>query len=72
MIGPGISALKICIDLSGARAVIAIMKTITPIPPIQCEKERQNKIDFERTSTFGTTDAPVVVSPLTISKSASM
>ena len=71
-IDPGISALKICIDLSGALAVIAITNTITPIPPIQWENDRQNSIDFGRISTFGTIEAPVVVRPLTMSNKASV
>ena len=61
-----------CIDLSGALAVIAITNTITPIPPIQWENDRQNSIDFGRISTFGTIEAPVVVRPLTISNKASV
>ena len=53
------------------RGRIAKINTSTPIPPIQCEKLRQNSIHFGRLSTSGRILAPVVVKPDTISNIAS-
>lgn len=41
------------------------------MPPIQCVKERQNSRPLGRCSTAGSTEAPVVVKPETVSKKQS-
>ena len=56
-------------SLSSGRT--AKIKTITPMPPIQCENERQNKRLCDNASTSVLIDAPVVVNPEDISKNAS-
>ena len=71
-IGPGISARIMCIDLPDSVGTIAIISTSTPMPPIQCVKLRQKSIPCPIASTFVRIEAPVVVKPLTVSKSASM
>ena len=68
---PELSALRRCILLPPAIGIIAIIKTITPIPPIQWEKLRHISIHFDKSSTLVKIDAPVVVNPDTISKTAS-
>ena len=70
--GPGISARMTCIELPDSVGIIAIMSTSTPMPPIQCVKLRQKSIPWLIASTSVTTEAPVVVKPLTVSKSASI
>jgi len=47
------------------------VKINTPIPPIQEEKERQNRMPRGRDSTSVRIEAPVVVKPETISKKQS-
>ena len=42
------------------------------MPPIQCVKLRQNSVQCDSASTSGTTLAPVVVKPETVSNSASV
>ena len=48
----------------------AMVKNTMPIPPIQCVRLRQNKMDGGRLSMFVSTVAPVVVKPDMISKKA--
>ena len=48
-----------------------MMKTSTPMPPIQWERLRQSSTPQLSSSTLATTEAPVVVKPETISKKAS-
>ena len=70
--GPGDSARRICmLDPSLSSGRIAKIKTITPIPPIQWENERQNNMLCDNDSTSVHIDAPVVVKPEDISKKAS-
>lgn len=70
--GPGDSARKICMfEPSLLSGRTARMKTITPIPPIQCDNERQNKILFGIAATFVKIEEPVVVNREDISKNAS-
>ena len=71
-VGPGDSALIMCIFCAPERGRIAIMNTSTPIPPIQFENERQMSTAFGISSTEGMMLEPVVVKPDTISKKASM
>ncbi len=54
------------------KGIIAITRTITPIPPIQCVSARQNKILLGRTSISVKIDEPVVVKPEIDSKKASV
>ena len=49
---------------------IATKKTITPKPPIQCERQRQNIKLSGKSAKLPNTDAPVVVNPLVDSKKA--
>ena len=70
-VGPGISALRMCMGRSETLGSIAITKTIIPIPPTQWVKLRQKSTPWVNTSTLGIMEAPVVVKPLTISKNAS-
>ena len=51
---------------------IARIKTSTPIPPIQCVKQRQNCTQRSMPSTLLRMLPPVVVKPETVSKSASI
>jgi hypothetical protein len=46
--------------------------TIIPIPPIQCVKLLQNKIEYGSISTFFRIDEPVVDNPEVDSKNASV
>jgi hypothetical protein len=50
--------------------MIRITRTIIPIPPIQCVKLRQNKMDFGSASMSVKMEEPVVVNPDTDSKNA--
>ena len=69
--GPGLSAfIKNMLSLPD-NCTIAIKNTSTPIPPIQCVKLRQKISDFGNASTSVKMDAPVVVNPETVSKTAS-
>ena len=68
MMGPGISARRICILRPDLDGTIAMMSTSTPIPPIQWVKLRQNM----SASTSVRMEEPVVVKPLTVSKNASI
>ena len=49
---------------------IATAKTIIPIPPNHCKRERQIKIPSDKLSKLDITVDPVVVIPLTDSKKA--
>ena len=69
--GPGLSARIRYILEAPASGSSAIMKTSTPIPPIQWEKLRHIRTERGRISTSPRIVAPVVVNPDTISKSAS-
>ena len=71
-VGPGDSALMMCMFCAPERGKIAIINTSTPIPPIQLEKERQIRIALGIASTSGMILEPVVVKPDTISKNASI
>ena len=68
--GPGTSALIRCIEFSFSIGIIISTNTRTPIPPTQCVKLLQKSTPCGRYSGFERTDAPVVVKPETISKSA--
>ena len=50
---------------------MATVKRMIPIPPIRWVKLRQNRMPWGRASTLGIIEAPVVVSPETVSKKAS-
>ena len=60
-----------CMLRSSERGSTAMMKTSTPMPPIQWERLRQSSTPQLSSSTLATTEAPVVVKPETISKKAS-
>ena len=70
--GPGDSAFIMCIFCPPDSGKNAITNTSTPIPPTQCVKLRHISIDFGSASTSVKMDAPVVVKPETVSKSASI
>ena len=70
--GPGLSARIRLICEPPLNGITASRKTNTPMPPIQCVKLRQNKLQCERASTSLRIEAPVVVKPDTVSKSASV
>ena len=42
MVGPGISARRMCMVRSGAFAEMMVTNTRIPMPPIQWVKQRQN------------------------------
>ena len=69
--GPGLSAFIRFIVEPPIIGRIAIMKTNTPIPPIQWEKLRQNRLAFEMLSTSVRILDPVVVKPEIVSNRAS-
>lgn len=50
---------------------IATKNTSTPMPPIQCERQRQNIRLWGKSAKLENTLEPVVVSPLVDSKNAS-
>ena len=70
-VGPGTSARIICMECSSPVGSTAIINTSTPIPPIQCVNERQNRPPRLRASTLGSMDEPVVVRPEMVSNTAS-
>ena len=70
--GPGLSARIMCMFCPPESGRNAIMKTNTPMPPIQCVKLRQNSEACERLSTSVRIEAPVVVKPEADSNSASI
>ncbi len=51
---------------------MATISTRTPIPPIKWVKLRQKSEAWLKSSTLGRIEAPVVVKPLTVSKTASV
>ena len=62
-----------CIDFPlDDKGIIVITKARTPIPPIKCEKLRQNNILLFKFSTLSKIVEPVVVNPETVSNSASI
>ena len=69
--GPGLSAFMMCIFCPPDRGTKAIMKTSTPMPPTQWVKLRHMSIHLGRGSTAVRMEAPVVVKPETVSKTAS-
>ena len=72
--GPGTSARMTCISRTERafdRGSTAIVNTSTPMPPIQCVKLRQKRIECGNISTFVRMLAPVVVKPDAVSNSAS-
>ncbi len=70
-VGPGTSARTRCMELSFSIGITMSTKTSTPIPPIQWVKLRQKIMPWPRSSGRASMDAPVVVKPEIISKSAS-
>ena len=58
-IGPGISALRIFIVVPGASLKKATTNTKIPIPPIQCEKLRQNRAGWLNASISIKIEEPV-------------
>ena len=74
-LGPGLSARSRCMVKPLPLSVLGTMasrNTRTPMPPTQWLKLRQYMMPLGRLSTSGRMEAPVVVKPETISKSASM
>ena len=72
--GPGISARSMCIARPESESVgaSAMRRVRTPMPPIQCVRERQNCIPCESISTSAIAVAPVVENLLAVSKIASI
>ena len=68
--GPGLSARIRLIFLPPIKGMTAMIKTRTPIPPIQCVKLLQNSTQRGTTSTSVRILEPVVVNPDTDSNSA--
>lgn len=69
-VGPGTSAFITYIELLFDFGTIAIRKQRIPIPPIQCVKLRQKRIDLGIDSISVNIVAPVVVKPDVVSKNA--
>ena len=70
--GPGLSARIRFMLEPPLNGTIASMNTRTPIPPIQCVKQRQNMLQFDRDSGSLIILAPVVVKPDIVSNNASV
>ena len=70
-VGPGLSARRRWMPCPPSMLTMASIKTRMPMPPIQCEKLRQNRLQCLSSSTFGRMLEPVVVKPETISNTAS-
>ena len=70
-VGPGISARIRCMLRPSASGSTAMTNTSTPIPPTQWVKLRQKRSPCSMLSTSVRMVEPVVVKPLTVSKSAS-
>ena len=70
--GPGTSARMTCMERSLAKGSTAMIKTSTPMPPIQWVKLRQNSSPRGSASTSVRMLAPVVVKPDTVSNTASI
>jgi hypothetical protein len=66
--GPGVSALNICLPPTPSRGRIATAKTIKPIPPSHCSKQRHRFTEIGRVSSPDSTVAPVVVIAELVSK----
>ena len=72
-LGPGLSARSRCmVKPLPPVEDMASRNTSTPMPPSQWLKLLQYRIPLGTPSTWGRMEAPVVVNPDTISKSASM
>ena len=70
---PVTSALNICIPPEVLSiGTTASVKRMIPRPPIHCVMHLQTSIDLGTLSSDGSTDAPVVVKPLIVSKKASV
>ena len=61
-----------CMECSSPMGRTAMMNTSTPMPPIQCVKQRQKRPLRLMPSTLLMIDAPVVVRPDTVSNTASI
>ena len=70
--GPGLSARMRFMVLPPVMGSTARINTITPIPPIQWVKLRQNRLHRDSASTSLKMLAPVVVNPEIVSNSASV
>ena len=70
--GPVVSALMRRKPPMPRSGISATASAITPKPPSQCVSHRQRFTLHGRLSTSESTDAPVVVNPLTLSKTASV
>ena len=69
--GPGLSAFMRLIVEPPIRGRIDIIKTNTPMPPIQWLKLRQKRLACDRDSTSERILEPVAVKPETVSNRAS-
>ena len=69
--GPGLSARIRFIWVPPLAGISIRMNTKTPMPPIQWEKLRQNRLVWDMASTLFRMEDPVVVNPDTISNRAS-
>ena len=70
-VGPVVSAFAAICPLNPNAGINAVIKTMIPIPPSQCVKDRQNRIDLGSDSMSVNIDAPVVLKPDADSKKAS-
>ena len=70
--GPGLSARMRLMVLPPVMGSTARINTITPMPPIQWVKLRQNRLHRDSASTSLKMLAPVVVNPEIVSNSASV
>ena len=70
-VGPGLSARSRWMAWPPSIRTMASMNTRMPMPPIQCEKLRQNSMHLSSSSTAGRMLEPVVVKPEIISNTAS-
>ena len=70
--GPVVSALMRRNPPTPRSGISATASAITPRPPNQCVSHRQRLTLCGRSSTAASTDAPVVVKPLTLSNAASV
>ena len=69
-VGPGISARIRNMEFFGLSGRMLMTNTSTPMPPIQCVKQRQKFIPMGSASMSVSIVEPVVVNPDTISKKA--
>lgn len=70
--GPGASVFIISIVFPLDFGTTAIINRSIPMPPIQCVKLRQNKMDLGSEWIYVRMVEPVVVKPETLSKNASI